>query len=90
MRNALWKPAQGRLSEANITKFAEFVAKKYSIRIESYQDLYDWSVLNISEFWASIWEFVNPISSCMSDRVVDDLSRFPGAKWFENGKLNFC
>lgn len=90
MRKQLWRPAQERVNKANITKFAEFVGKKYSMRIESYRELYNWSVLNIPEFWSSLWEFANPISSHRSDIVVDDLSKFPGAKWFEDVKLNFA
>ena len=90
MGKLLWKPSKERIEKANMTKFMEFVNKKYDLKIASYAQLYDWSVENIPDFWAAMWEFGGVIASRGYDKVVDDLSRFPGAKWFVGARLNFA
>ena len=90
MGKLLWKPSEELIRKANITRFIEFVNKKYSLKINSYAQLYDWSVENIPDFWAAMWEFGEVIASRGYDKVVDDLSKFPGAKWFVGARLNFA
>jgi acetoacetyl-CoA synthetase len=50
--------------------------------ISSYFELYNWSIENIQDFWAAVWDFGKVIASPDYDLVVDDLSKFPGARWF--------
>ncbi len=90
MGKLLWKPSEELIRKANITRFIEFVNKKYGLKIDSYAQLYDWSVENIPDFWAAMWEFGEVIASRGYDKVVDDLSKFPGAKWFVGARLNFA
>jgi acetoacetyl-CoA synthetase len=89
MEKLLWSPSQERVEQANVTRFIEFVNRKYGLKIASYRSLYDWSVQEIPEFWESMWEFANIKASRKYDKVVDDLTKFPGAKWFPGAKLNF-
>jgi acetoacetyl-CoA synthetase len=37
-----------------------------------------------------MWEYTEILSSKKFDSVVDDLGKFPGAKWFPGAKLNFA
>ncbi|MGQ9506430.1 MAG: acetoacetate--CoA ligase [Candidatus Bathycorpusculaceae bacterium] len=90
MRKPLWTPSQECIKKANITRFIEFVNKKYDLKIDSYGELYRWSIENIPNFWECMWEFAQIKASRKYDVVVDDLSRFPGAKWFVGAKLNFA
>ncbi|MEM2975767.1 MAG: acetoacetate--CoA ligase [Candidatus Bathyarchaeia archaeon] len=90
MRKPLWTPSEERVKQANITRFINFVNKKYSLKIGSYAQLYKWSIEKIPDFWAAMWEFAEIKASRPYDKVVDDLSRFPGAKWFAGAKLNFA
>jgi len=86
----LWAPSEERVSQANITRFIQLVNRKYGLKIESYRALYDWSVEGISEFWGAMWEFADIKASRRYDEVVDDLDRFPGARWFPGARLNFA
>ena len=90
MGKLLWKPSEERIKEANITRFIEFVNKKHDFNIESYWQLYDWSVEKIPDFWATVWEFLKIKVSHEYEKVVDDLNKFPGARWFIGAKLNFA
>ena len=90
MRKPLWVPSDERKRDANITRFIDVVNTRYKLNLASYSDLYDWSVDKIPDFWLTVWEFVEIKASKRFDSVVEDLSVFPGAKWFPGAKLNFA
>jgi acetoacetyl-CoA synthetase len=90
VRKPLWAPSEKRVEQANITRFIELVNQKYGLKIDSYKDLYIWSIENLPDFWATMWEFGEIKASQKYEKVVDDLSRFPGAEWFVGAKLNFA
>ncbi len=90
MRKPLWVPPAELIDKANITRFINFVNRTYGRNIRSYGDLYRWSVERIPEFWASVWDFVEIKASCRYDKVVDDLTKFPGTDWFPGARLNFA
>ncbi len=86
----LWSPSEDDVENANVTRFIEFVSEKRGIEFSGYFDLYDWSVSDIPAFWSDIWEFANVVSSVGYEQVVDDLGRFPGARWFVGARMNFA
>ncbi len=90
MGESLWSPSSDLVRQANITRFIEFVNGKYGLTIQSYKQLYDWSVERIPDFWDAMWEFADIRASRRYDQVVDDLGKFPGAKWFPGARLNFA
>jgi acetoacetyl-CoA synthetase len=83
-------PSNERKQEANITRFMDGVNAEWNLQLSSYKELYDWSVENIPEFWVEMWEFAGIKASKKYDNVVDDLTNFPGAKWFPGARLNFA
>src|SRR6266496_3103273 len=90
MRTPLWIPSEERRRVANITGFIDEVNARYKLNLDSYKELYQWSVQNIPDFWAAMWDFGEIKASKPYDQVVEDLTKFPGAKWFPNAKLNFA
>jgi acetoacetyl-CoA synthetase len=90
MKQALWKPSDERIKNANMTAFIDFVNKRCHMRLRDYFDLYDWSVTHIADFWAEVWDFVGVKASKPYEKVVEDLSVFPGAAWFTGAELNFA
>ncbi|GIY64185.1 acetoacetyl-CoA synthetase [Caerostris extrusa] len=85
----LWKPDE-RYGTV-IKKFGKIIQDKYNIKIDSYWDLYDWSIDHIEELWAEIWDFSGIICSKKFDKVVDlsvPLENTP--LWFEGAKLNLA
>ncbi len=57
--------------------------------ISNYNELYEWSVSNIEEFWKLIWDFSGVIHSKPYERILSE-RKMPGAKWFEGAELNFA
>ena len=73
-----------------MTRFAKYASRKYSVKLDFYRQLYNWSIENIPQFWECFWDFVNPLVSRKFDFIVDDIDKFPGAKWFVGARLNFA
>ncbi|MFP3985570.1 MAG: AMP-binding protein, partial [Candidatus Bathyarchaeia archaeon] len=90
MRCPLWVPSEEYKRQANVTKFIDSVNKEYNLQIDTYHQLYNWSIENISDFWAAVWKFGEIKASRRYEVVVDNLSKFPGAKWFIGASLNFA
>jgi len=90
MKKALWKPSEQRIKQSNVTRFIEYVNKKQGKKMGSYFDLCQWSMDQIPDFWARLWEFADIKASRGYDRVVDHFNKFPGANWFPGARLNFA
>ncbi|MFC2016644.1 acetoacetate--CoA ligase [Chloroflexota bacterium] len=90
MGKLLWKPSEERKRQANMTRFINYVNEKYALNLHSYDELYEWSIEKIPDLWAAVWEFTQIKASRGYDEVVDDLTKFSGAKWFEGSRLNFA
>ncbi len=90
MKKPLWVPSEEIIKKANMTRFIEYVNQKHSKKFKSYSDLYQWSIDNIPEFWATMWEFAEINASQGYEKVVDDLGKFPGTRWFIGARLNFA
>src|SRR2546428_5872471 len=86
----LWTPSDDIIREANLTNFLAFVNQEYRLNIKSYPELHRWSVDKVSDFWSAIWDYTGIVCSRRFDTVVDDLAKFPGAKWFSGARLNFA
>ncbi|MDQ1331437.1 MAG: acetoacetyl-CoA synthetase, partial [Thermodesulfobacteriota bacterium] len=90
MGKLLWEPSKERVLNSNMKRFMDVINKKHGKDFMEYKDLYQWSVENISDFWASMWDFAGITASKPYDRVIDDVKKMPGAKWFEGARLNFA
>jgi acetoacetyl-CoA synthetase len=90
MKTPLWQPSADRIDNANVTRFMKFVNGKHNTAFTDYFSLYDWSIANIPDFWAAVWDFLDIKASKKYDKIVDDLKAFPGTDWFPGARLNFA
>ncbi|HOB86292.1 MAG TPA: acetoacetate--CoA ligase [Bacillota bacterium] len=90
MKKPLWVPGEKRRQEANLTAFMELVARRKGVKVADYHELYRWSIEQIPDFWELIWEYGEVRHSRSYDRIVDDLGKMPGCRWFEGARLNFA
>ena len=67
-----------------------FINTNHYQDFSEYAPLYQWSIDNISDFWASMWEFAEIKASRPYEKIVDDVGKMPGAKWFSAARLNFA
>ncbi len=90
MTALLWTPSEERIKNTNMYRFMSFINSRYGKDFTEYSPLYEWSIENIRDFWASMWDFAEIIASCPYDEVIDDPDKMPGAAWFSGARLNFA
>jgi acetoacetyl-CoA synthetase len=90
MAELLWQPTEEQIKSTNMYRFMQQVNERFGQSFAGYPELYQWSIDNIADFWALMWEFGQIKASAPYTRVVDDAAKMPGARWFEGAKLNFA
>jgi len=90
MVKKLWQPSEERIKSTNMHRFMNLINEKYGQNFNEYEPLYEWSIQNIPDFWATMWDFAEIKASQPYTEVVDDLTSMPGATWFSGAELNFA
>jgi acetoacetyl-CoA synthetase len=58
MAKRLWQPSGERIKSTNMYRFMNFINEKHGRDFKDYDSLYRWSVSDIPDFWAALWDFV--------------------------------
>ncbi len=90
MAKLLWEPSDDQIKKTNMYRFMNFINERHHQDFSQYSQLHEWSINNISDFWAAFWEFADIIHSKPNDEIIDDDSKMPGARWFTGARLNFA
>src|SRR5437660_215255 len=85
----VWTPDPERIASATITRYREWLNKSRGLSLEGYHDLWRWSVDELEDFWASIWEFFEVEASEPYERVLTTHA-MPGARWFPGARLSYA
>jgi acetoacetyl-CoA synthetase len=88
MENILWTPAHPEKTQ--MAQLMNRINEIYRLKMGSYDELFNWSINYIPEFWEEVWNFCEIKHSIPYTEVVDDDKKMPGAKWFSGAKLNFA
>ncbi len=97
-KKPIWTPSKKRIAQANITQFSKRIQEVYLPTLETYEDLYQWSINSPELFWNEIWDFFEIIGDKGSDRVLiyedattNEMSNeMLRASWFPDATLNFA
>lgn len=84
----VWQPTPEFIKQTNIHAYAQFVQQKYGVDVNAYNDMWQWSVDHLEDFWSSVWEYFDLPGEFT--QVIDDEHKMPGAKWFTGAKLNLA
>ena len=90
MRELLWTPSKEVQKASNMYAFMELVNREKGRNYRSYRELYRFSVDEPEAFWDILFRYLDIVHSVGYERTVDDIHRFPGAKWFPGCKLNYA
>lgn len=90
MKQALWTPSQAWKDQSEMMKYLRFAEEKTGRTFPDYEALYEWSIAEPEQFWGSLWTWFDIVHSQPYTCVVDDLKKFPGARWFVGAKLNYA
>jgi acetoacetyl-CoA synthetase len=85
----LWEPSPQALQRAEMTRFMRWAGERRGQAFADYGELWRWSVEEIEDFWAAIWEFCGVRASKPYEQVLSS-HEMPGARWFEGAELNYA
>ncbi len=86
----LWQPSVEQINNSQMNQFRIWVNRKYNLKFNDYNELYTWSVTNLDDFWASMWEFANLVYSKTYAKVLEPTDHISKCKWFIGSKLNYA
>ena len=90
MRELLWTPGEDVQKASNMYAFMELVNREKGRDYRSYKELYRFSVDEPEAFWDILFRYLDIVHSVGYEKTVDDIHKFPGAKWFPGCKLNYA
>jgi acetoacetyl-CoA synthetase len=86
----LWTPSPESVERSNMTRYARWLSSERGFDFGGdYGQLRRWSVEELEEFWASIWDFFEVNPSTPYTEVLAE-RKMPGARWFDGAHLNYA
>jgi acetoacetyl-CoA synthetase len=85
----LWMPTAEIAANARMTDFMRWAGRRHGRTFSDYDELWAWSVQEVEQFWADIWEYCGVRASEPYERVLASKA-MPGAPWFEGAQLNYA
>jgi acetoacetyl-CoA synthetase len=85
----LWTPRPDWRETTEIGRLMNWLRDERGLALESYDELYRWSVSDLEGFWGALWEFFKIRASTPYERVLANPT-MPGAKWFTGARLNYA
>ena len=85
----LWKPTEKIKKDSRLNHYLKWLANEKNLSFSNYDEVYDWSVQSIAEFWESLWEYFKIKSTGKYKKVVSE-DAMPHTKWFEGSSLNYA
>ncbi|HEU0202204.1 MAG TPA: acetoacetate--CoA ligase, partial [Burkholderiaceae bacterium] len=84
----LWAPSADTIRHAQVTAFAEWLARERDLQFADYDALWRWSVDDLEGFWSAVWQFFGVQASAPYERILQ-YAGMPGAQWCPGARLNF-
>ena len=85
----VWTPSREQLQESEMARFMAWAGERRGRPFNGYDELWRWSVDELEDFWAAVWDFTGVRASRPYERVLA-AREMPGARWFEGAELNYA
>lgn len=89
MNKKLWEGNKQFKKQSHLYAYKQWLAINKNLKFKSYQELWQWSVTEIEDFWESIWNYFNVISHKPYSKVLSS-NKMPDCKWFEGAAINYA
>ncbi len=66
-----------------------WAGERHGREFADYTELWEWSVVQIEQFWGDIWEYCGVRAQTPPEQVLRS-RQMPGARWFEGARLNYA
>lgn len=85
----LWRPSPEWMADSNLAAYQAWLKETRGLEFESFGELQRWSVTELDDFWASVWDYFEVKASAPYDAVLGERG-MPGAEWFPGARLNYA
>ena len=85
----LWTPPADARQSTEIGRYLTWLERERGRVFPGYDELWAWSVGDLEDFWASIWDYFQIRARVPYRRVLGSRA-MPGATWFEGSELNYA
>jgi len=85
----LWEPSEEVKQKANVTQYIQWLAREKGLTFQIYEELWEWSVSHLEDFWASLWDYFHIQASKSYSTVLVERT-MPGDQWFLGAELNYA
>jgi acetoacetyl-CoA synthetase len=85
----IWEPRAADVAASTMGRFMEWLGAERGLEFDGYEQLWQWSVDELEDFWDSVWRFYGlrspePYATVLNSREM------PGAEWFRGARLNYA
>jgi acetoacetyl-CoA synthetase len=87
--DTLWTPPADALETTRVGDFIRFVGRTRGLEFTDYDGLWQWSVTDLTGFWAAVWDYFEVIAHTPYTEVLSSPT-MPGARWFAGSTLNYA
>jgi acetoacetyl-CoA synthetase len=85
----LWEPSEELKAGSSLAAYMGWLRTERDVPVETYDELWKWSVDDLEEFWASIWDYFDVRASEPYDAVLGSRA-MPGTEWFPGARLSYA
>ena len=87
----LWTPSDDSILSSNLTSYTDFLHQKKKLKFDSYDEMHNWSVNYLGDFWESILQYfkIKLHSNYHTTHKKPKSNKMYESKWFIGSKLNY-
>jgi acetoacetyl-CoA synthetase len=85
----LWRPTAHDIEYANVTRFMRWLRDRRGVAHTTWNDLWEWSVHDLDEFWSAVWDYYAVTAARRPDHIVSG-DAMPHTRWFSGAQLNYA
>jgi acetoacetyl-CoA synthetase len=85
----LWTPPDDVRARTRMGHFMDWLEERRGLRFGGYEELWRWSVDDLSGFWSAVWDYFEVVAHRPYQDVLANAS-MPGAKWFTGATINYA
>lgn len=86
----IWQPSALSIESANLTRFIKAVNHQYTLNLSSYDELHQWSIHHLEDFYRLLSDFSGLIASHKGEQKVLVSPDLFNSTFFEDAQLNYA
>ncbi len=82
-------PMPAAVERARVQGFLRWLAAERGVTLATWEELHAWSVAELEQFWAAVWDYFGVRAHAPYDAVLLERT-MPGTQWFPGARLNYA